>query len=49
MLKPVANLVEKPIGFFERLENEDFVEEYFTMEAWLNDNVPVPERSSASS
>ena len=42
MLKPVANLVEKPIGFFERLDNEDLVEEYFTMEAWLNDNVPVP-------
>jgi polyhydroxyalkanoate synthase len=42
LLKPVANFVQKPLGLWERLEDEDFVEEYLTMEAWLNDNVPVP-------
>ena len=42
MLKPVANLIDKPINFFERLEDDDFVEEFFTMESWLNDNIPVP-------
>lgn len=42
MLKPIANLVQKPIGFFERLEDEDYIDEFFTMETWLNDNIPVP-------
>jgi len=42
MLKPVGNFVEKPIALFERLENEKFVDEFFTMETWLNDNIPVP-------
>jgi polyhydroxyalkanoate synthase len=42
MLKPVQNLLQKPIGFFENLENDEYVEDYFTMESWLNDNIPVP-------
>ena len=42
MLKPVANLVEKPLGLLERLESDEAVDEYFTMESWLNDNIPVP-------
>ncbi len=42
MLKPVANFVQKPISLFERLEDDAFVDEYFTMETWLNDNVAVP-------
>ena len=42
MLKPIANLVEKPINFFERLEQDDFVDEFLTMESWINDNIPVP-------
>jgi len=42
LLKPVQNLIEKPINLFERLEDEEFVDDYFTMEAWLNDNIPVP-------
>src|SRR5256885_14926990 len=37
MLKPVQNLLEKPITFVERLEDEKFVDEFFTMETWLND------------
>lgn len=42
MLKPIANFIEKPIALFERLEDEKFVDEYFTMETWLNDNIAVP-------
>jgi polyhydroxyalkanoate synthase len=42
MLKPIQNLVEKPIGFFERLDDDGFIDDYFAMEGWLNDNVPVP-------
>jgi polyhydroxyalkanoate synthase len=42
MLKPVDNLIAKPINLFERLDDEDFVDEYFTMETWLNDNLPIP-------
>lgn len=42
MLKPVQNLFEKPINFYEKIEDDEFVKEYFTMEGWLNDNVPVP-------
>jgi poly[(R)-3-hydroxyalkanoate] polymerase subunit PhaC len=41
MLKPIANLVQKPINFFERLEDEEFVDDYFAMESWLNDNIPM--------
>jgi len=41
MLKPIANLVQKPISFFERVEDEEFVDDYFAMEGWLNDNIPV--------
>jgi polyhydroxyalkanoate synthase len=42
MLKPVGNLVEKPWAIYERLDDEKFVEEYLTMETWLNDNIPIP-------
>ncbi|HWE94053.1 MAG TPA: class III poly(R)-hydroxyalkanoic acid synthase subunit PhaC [Tepidisphaeraceae bacterium] len=42
MLKPVQNIVEKPIGLAERMDDEDFVDDYFAMEGWLNDNIPVP-------
>jgi polyhydroxyalkanoate synthase subunit PhaC len=41
-LKPVQNMIEKPINFFEKMEDEKFVEDYFTMETWLNDNIAVP-------
>ena len=42
LLKPIQNLVEKPINLFEKLTDEEFVDDYFTMEGWLNDNIPVP-------
>ena len=42
MLKPVSNLIEKPLRLYERIDDEPFVDEYLTMEAWLNDNIPIP-------
>ena len=42
LLKPVSNLLEKPISLFERIGDEKFVTEYLTMETWLNDNIAVP-------
>ena len=41
MLKPIANLVEKYFTFYERMEDEKFLEDFFAMETWLNDNIPV--------
>lgn len=41
MLKPVQNLVEKYINFYENMEDEKFVEDFLAMETWLNDNIPV--------
>jgi polyhydroxyalkanoate synthase subunit PhaC len=40
-LRPVENLLEKPIGFYERMDDVDFVASYFALESWLNDNIPV--------
>jgi polyhydroxyalkanoate synthase len=42
LLKPVQNLLEKPLNFFENLDNDEFVEDFLTMETWLNDNIAVP-------
>lgn len=42
LLKPVQNLIEKPIAFFERLDDDDAMDDFLTMETWLNDNIPVP-------
>lgn len=42
MLKPVDNLIAKPLSLIERVTDEVFVDEYFTMETWLNDNIAVP-------
>ena len=42
LLRPVGNLVEKPINFYEHMHEEKFLEDYLTTESWLNDNIPVP-------
>lgn len=41
MLKPVQNLMEKYVSFYENMENEKWLEDFFAMETWLNDNIPV--------
>lgn len=42
MLKPVQNLIEKPLNFWENVDNEKFVDDFLHMETWLNDNISVP-------
>jgi len=41
LLKPVSTLVEKYFSFYENLEDEKYLEDFFAMETWLNDNIPV--------
>jgi polyhydroxyalkanoate synthase len=41
MMKPVQNLYEKYAGFVDKMEDEQFVENFFAMEKWANDNIPV--------
>ena len=42
LLRPVGNLLEKPINFYEHLHEERFIDDFLTTETWLNDNIPVP-------
>ena len=41
LLKPVSSLVEKYVTFYEKMEDEKYLENFFAMETWLNDNIPV--------
>ena len=41
VMKPVQNYVEKYVGFAEKLDDDAFLENYFAMERWANDNIPV--------
>ncbi|HEX8201103.1 MAG TPA: class III poly(R)-hydroxyalkanoic acid synthase subunit PhaC [Isosphaeraceae bacterium] len=41
MMKPVQNYYQKYVTFYEKLDDEKFVENYFAMEKWTNDNIPV--------
>lgn len=42
LLKPVGNFIEKPLTLLSRVDDDQFVDEFLTMETWLNDNVAVP-------
>jgi polyhydroxyalkanoate synthase len=41
LMDPVANTVTKYVRLADRVENEDFVENFARMETWLNDSVDV--------
>lgn len=41
LLKPLQNMVDKYVKFYENMENEAFVDDFLTMEYWLNDNIPL--------
>lgn len=41
LLKPVQNLIGKYVNFYEKMDDEKFLEDFFAMETWLNDNIPV--------
>jgi polyhydroxyalkanoate synthase len=40
-MKPVQNLVEKNIAFYEQMDDPKFLTNFFAMERWTNDNIPV--------
>jgi polyhydroxyalkanoate synthase len=41
MMKPVQNYVEKYLGFAEKMDEDTYLENFFAMERWVNDNIPV--------
>jgi polyhydroxyalkanoate synthase len=41
MMKPVQNFYSKYVTFFEKMDDDKFIENYFAMEKWTNDNIPV--------
>ncbi len=41
LLKPVSGFVTKYLNFYEKMTDQKFVEEFFAMETWGNDNIPV--------
>jgi polyhydroxyalkanoate synthase len=41
MMKPVQNYFLKYVNFLEKIDDPQFVENYFAMEKWTNDNIPV--------
>jgi polyhydroxyalkanoate synthase len=41
MMKPVQNYFEKYTTFADKLDDDAYLENYFAMERWVNDNIPV--------
>lgn len=41
LLKPMQNTVDKYLKFYENIEDPKFVDDFLTLEYWLNDNIPL--------
>jgi polyhydroxyalkanoate synthase len=41
LMKPVQNFYSKYLTFFEKMDDDKFIENYFAMEKWTGDNIPV--------
>ncbi len=41
LMKPVQNIAEKYLTFCERLDDSSFLENFFAMERWASDSIPV--------
>jgi polyhydroxyalkanoate synthase len=39
--KPIQNLLEKYVAFYEQMEDPRFLSNYFAMDRWTNDNIPI--------
>jgi polyhydroxyalkanoate synthase subunit PhaC len=39
--KPIQNLIEKNIAFYEQMDDPRFLSSFFAMERWVNDNIPI--------
>ncbi len=42
LLRPVQNLLRKPLDFYEHMHEEKYLDDFLTTEAWLQDNIAVP-------
>ncbi len=40
-MKPVQNMLEKNLAFYEQMDDLQAVSSFFAMERWINDNIPV--------
>ena len=40
-MKPVQNLYTKYTGFYDKMDDDRFIQNFFAMEKWTNDNIPV--------
>jgi len=40
-IKPIQNVVQKWIGLYENMTDAAFVTNFFALEKWVNDNIPV--------
>ena len=41
IMKPLQNYVEKYTGFLDKLDDDAYLENFFAMERWVNDNIPI--------
>jgi polyhydroxyalkanoate synthase subunit PhaC len=41
VMKPVANYIDKYLSFWENLDDDHYLENFFAMERWGQDNIPV--------
>jgi polyhydroxyalkanoate synthase len=40
-MNPVQSFLGKTLGFYEQMDDPQFVSNYLAMERWINDNIPV--------
>jgi polyhydroxyalkanoate synthase len=40
-MKPVQNYITKYTGLYDKMDDDRFLRNYFAMEKWTNDNIPV--------
>ena len=40
-MNPIRNFIDKAIAFYEQMDDPNSVANYFALERWLNDNIPV--------
>ena len=48
LLRPVGNLIEKPINFYENMHDEKFLDDFLTTENWLKTISPSLVKCSGS-
>ena len=40
-MKPIQNLLEKNLAFYEQMDDVRHISNHFAMERWINDNIPI--------